>query len=406
MGLRFRNSIKLAPGLRLNLSGSGLSLTAGPRGASVSFGSRGTYLNTGIPGTGLYSRQRLGGDTSSMRATPAKQFVTVHLSISVDDEGQLTFKDSAGAPVTDYLINKAKRERGSDIRQMIEGACEKLNAPVKALSEIHLETPAPTARIVFKPQQFEDPMPLKPVLGVPGFFASFFKSRVARIEDSNRRARAEFEADTAAWKTRKAAFTADEVMRKEFLEQRIFTDTAAMEQHLQHALEDISWPRETIVSFEVGDEGKTIAIDVDLPEIEDLPKRTASLPATGYQMKLKPIPDGQLQKLYASHIHGVGFRIIGETFALLPTLITVALSAYSQRPNAATGVVGDEYLYSVRATRDAWAHINFANLSALDVVTALERFELRREMLKSGRLRSVVPFSSQSGVDAPASADA
>jgi len=59
MGVRFRRSIKLAPGLRLNFSGSGVSLSAGPRGASVNFGSRGAFVNTGIPGTGLYSRSRL-----------------------------------------------------------------------------------------------------------------------------------------------------------------------------------------------------------------------------------------------------------------------------------------------------------------------------------------------------------
>ncbi len=39
--MRFRKSIKLAPGLRPNLSGRGASLTVGPRGASVNFGTRG-----------------------------------------------------------------------------------------------------------------------------------------------------------------------------------------------------------------------------------------------------------------------------------------------------------------------------------------------------------------------------
>ena len=56
MALRFRKSIKLAPGLRMNLSGSGASWTLGPRGASVGIGQRGTYLNSGIPGTGLLQR--------------------------------------------------------------------------------------------------------------------------------------------------------------------------------------------------------------------------------------------------------------------------------------------------------------------------------------------------------------
>ena len=59
MGFRFRRSIRLAPGIRLNLSSRGVSATIGPRGASINVGPRGTYANVGIPGTGLSSRTRL-----------------------------------------------------------------------------------------------------------------------------------------------------------------------------------------------------------------------------------------------------------------------------------------------------------------------------------------------------------
>jgi hypothetical protein len=71
VGLRFRRSISIAPGIRLNVSGSGLSATLGPRGASVNVGPRSTFLNTGLPGTGLYARQRLSqsGGRSEARTT-------------------------------------------------------------------------------------------------------------------------------------------------------------------------------------------------------------------------------------------------------------------------------------------------------------------------------------------------
>ncbi|MFA0964490.1 DUF4236 domain-containing protein [Roseivirga sp. BDSF3-8] len=59
--MRFRKSIKIAPGIKLNLSKSGISTTLGGRGLSVNVGKRGTYLNTSIPGTGLSSRQKIGG---------------------------------------------------------------------------------------------------------------------------------------------------------------------------------------------------------------------------------------------------------------------------------------------------------------------------------------------------------
>jgi hypothetical protein len=59
MGLRFRKSIRLAPGLRLNLSGNGASATLGRPGASVKVGRRGVHGTAGLPGTGVSYRGRL-----------------------------------------------------------------------------------------------------------------------------------------------------------------------------------------------------------------------------------------------------------------------------------------------------------------------------------------------------------
>jgi hypothetical protein len=61
MGFRFQRRIKILPGVRLNVSKSGLSATVGVRGASINVGERGTYANLGLPGTGLSTRTRIDG---------------------------------------------------------------------------------------------------------------------------------------------------------------------------------------------------------------------------------------------------------------------------------------------------------------------------------------------------------
>lgn len=66
MGFGFRKSIKILPGVRVNVSRSGVSTSIGGRGASVNIGKRGTYLNAGVPGTGLSYRDRMGGGSGSM----------------------------------------------------------------------------------------------------------------------------------------------------------------------------------------------------------------------------------------------------------------------------------------------------------------------------------------------------
>lgn len=103
MGIRFRKRIRLAPGLHLNLSGSGLSLSAGPRGASMTFGGRrGTYMNAGIPGSGLYMRERVGAAPSrasslSPSGNSSSDTVKMTITASVEDDGTVVFKDADGA---------------------------------------------------------------------------------------------------------------------------------------------------------------------------------------------------------------------------------------------------------------------------------------------------------------------
>jgi len=92
--------------------------------------------------------------------------------------------------------------------------------------------------------------------------------------------------------------------------------------------------------------------------------------------------------------HGTVFRAIGEAFFVLPQLQEVVASAYSQRPDPATGNIRDDYLLSTRVRRTVWMEINFENLEALDVVVCFERFELRRRVTKTGVFQPVEPFAT------------
>ena len=71
MGFRFRRSIKIAPGIRLNVGKRGISTTLGGRGASINVGSKGVYANTGIPGTGLSYRSKIAGGSGRTASSSA-----------------------------------------------------------------------------------------------------------------------------------------------------------------------------------------------------------------------------------------------------------------------------------------------------------------------------------------------
>jgi hypothetical protein len=66
MGLRFHRVFSILPGLRINLSKSGVSTSVGPRGADVNIGRHGVTTNAGIPGTGISYRSKVGSRGSKL----------------------------------------------------------------------------------------------------------------------------------------------------------------------------------------------------------------------------------------------------------------------------------------------------------------------------------------------------
>jgi hypothetical protein len=76
MGLRFWRRKTLFPGLRMNLSKSGVSLSAGRPGMWATVGRRGRTVTIGAPGTGLRWTEHYGSpqtDEGAWRASHGAQ---------------------------------------------------------------------------------------------------------------------------------------------------------------------------------------------------------------------------------------------------------------------------------------------------------------------------------------------
>jgi hypothetical protein len=62
VGFRFRKSIKIAKGVRINLGKTGASVSLGGKGATLNVGTKGVRATIGIPGSGIsYSAKISGG---------------------------------------------------------------------------------------------------------------------------------------------------------------------------------------------------------------------------------------------------------------------------------------------------------------------------------------------------------
>lgn len=70
MATRFSKRVKILPGIKLNLSKTGISTSIGVRGASVNIGKKGIRTTVGIPGTGLSSSTLHKAAAPTMAPTP------------------------------------------------------------------------------------------------------------------------------------------------------------------------------------------------------------------------------------------------------------------------------------------------------------------------------------------------
>jgi hypothetical protein len=120
MGWRFRKSFKLFPGVRVNLSKSGLSTTIGQGPFSVNVGPRGTSANISIPGTGISYHQKLSGGSSTQKTqqflpsqpqeqTPNQLPYSVPPQASSFDDGKTEIRSASTYELTSQNLESLRR---------------------------------------------------------------------------------------------------------------------------------------------------------------------------------------------------------------------------------------------------------------------------------------------------------
>lgn len=404
--------MKIAPGVKLNVGKRGASVSIGGRGKRLTVGSSGTRITTGIPGTGVSYTQKIDtkgksqrsqtsrsslSDKSSMNASSSSAgslLTTMAISLKNSDNGELEFTDSDGNILSPALKKLAVQQHHDTIREFIRKEAENWNQALHEIFNIHVGTPSPQTPPVYIPTSFDLQKPSLPTLNKPGFLERMVKSKREAAQQKNEALQQQYEADLKLWEQEFLSHEETEKHRKWLIEEGRYTTPENMQELLEYIFSRINFPRETLLSFQVETNGKAVMIDVDLPEIEDIPTELATVAKNGMNLSIKKRSQTQTRKDYMDHIHGIAFRIIGLTYAALPTVEKVLCSGYSQRLDNATGRVNDEYLFSIRVGRQDWETINFENLQEIDLPACFEQFDIRRKMTKTGIFTAIIPYDS------------
>lgn len=347
MGFRFSKRITLLPGVRMNLSKSGASLSVGPRGASVTMGKRGVYGNVGLPGTGLSYRERLDKPNRPERAPAAPRPELPSRLVAILDNDEIRFMDENELPIDPSLYPVARRAMKEEIAGLLERNAAARNAAIDDLLLLHHDIPTSV-------------QPAKPSSGKPQREA--YPGQEAYME--------------ALMQWRAAQANAG-------------PDLSGLENDILETLGQLEWPRETNIAMELRD--KRLLLDVDLPEIEDMPTERW-LPNNGHgTLVVKNVTQKDLAAFYLGHVSSLILRLIGHSFSVSSGIRSVAISAYTQR-SGSTGRVDDEYVAAAEIDRNGWNQVDCSQMSAIDPENLLRRFGAKMEVNSRGVLKIQQPF--------------
>ena len=122
MGLRFRKSFKVAPGVKVNLNKKSTSVTFGGKGVHKTYSSSGKKTTSvGIPGTGAYYTTSSGGGSGSKKPSSHKKISTDNLDpvLTEDLSFQNNVADGSSAVAADVRAHRIPQGRRRAVRNGI-----------------------------------------------------------------------------------------------------------------------------------------------------------------------------------------------------------------------------------------------------------------------------------------------
>ena len=356
-----------------------------------------------------------------------RRLTSVNVKLN-DETGKLEFLDSDGDELSVREKRLAWEQLADKLFSMLEAAAAEVNLPRQAIVNIHADTPSHEDGLAeYEAAPFGKPMPslrepirpvhpLEPSKPRIDFLDRLFVLPAATKQRHYEEAQQRYQASMQVYGEDMARFEAEKITAKAMFDrqlsdwgqekrrhdeaervaaaqhaERMKSDTAYMEQVLEGVLAEVEWPRETLVDYELVAGGAGLHMDVDLPEVEDMPERSAAVDQDGKKIKFSKISEKQRREDYARHVHGILLRLLGIAFMTLPSLNSVIISGYSQRKQKKTGEVGDEYLLSLSVTREAYGKVPPVSAST-DPIAIIDSLPNIKKMNASFQFTAIEPY--------------
>lgn len=343
MGLNFRKSITILPGVRLNLSKGGVSASFGKKGIRQSISTTGRATTTlGIPGTGIYYTKQ----------TNVKKLAK---------KAKSKFFDK----------NKDKEEEAKAGKAAIEGAGEEAAAAVTAKNAIAAEQAEANRSEVQDYQEYIES--IKSVHKCSDGAINWMSLKNGEVPANIVKGSEEYKEWTDLQKFAERVTDGDIDSYFEIIDEvKPFEDLLEYGSNFQVGTDD---PNKMEVEFRI------MSADV-------VPSEEPVLKANG-ELTTKALTKTAYYDLVQDYVASTTIRIARDTFALLP-VETVIVHAVDNILNTATGFEEETTLLSVKFTREG---IMALNMAMVDPSDALTQFEHNMKFKKTGGFDPVARIS-------------
>ena len=438
MGLRFRRSVKICKGVRLNFNKNSWGMSVGGRGYGYSFNSKGRQTkHIGIPGTGLsyVTSSSSKSSYSKSRAKSQPTIVQTTIRLHMDDDGNMTYFYPNGTQITDQsLINKIKRtdefkaEKDRMQREHNQEMLDKVIEHNKTNNDlININKLCPEKILIeqdyidelnnlkvdeYQKRELDIPMPTEESVKADLLkiatkeikSMAVWSLKKKREEYVNNKFDEIYKIRYDYWLKQKKEFDENEKelevennkkfkeefeKTKEYLKNIIAGDEECVCNDIDLWFSELEMPFECNISYDYRKNENLLLIDLDLPEIEDFPNQKAVQLANG-NMKLKDKTQTELYCDYKNYVFGLALFVVGHIFNISPKIHKIIISAYTQRRDK-KGQINDDYVYSIKFVRDKLSEMDLIKGDSFNMCM---NFENRCNVNANNSLKAIEPYDN------------
>ncbi|MEK3883058.1 DUF4236 domain-containing protein [Paenibacillus sp. PL2-23] len=363
MGFGFRRSFKIAPGIRMSASKSGIGLSFGGKGLRYSVHSSGRRrMTTSIPGTGI-SYTSSNSTRRNYRSNPYQR----HQQILQREQQAREEKDRNRLIVEKFdnrieMIKSIHKECDDEIDWL---DIKNVPAPFQRDQKGPLEIAATSKYLNYR----------------PGFFVKLFKTETKQKNKLLLDIQNASKEDTRAY--------------QEWLELNIIANRV-LKGDVDAFFEVIDQmsPLDDLLEFGSGFEffcenPNFMNIEFDVHSNSVVPQKALTLTKTG-KISEKEMTKTQYYDIQQDYICSCILRIARDMFAILP-LKHLVIDAMDEQLNTATGYSERVCILSVHLKRDQMNRLNFEYIDCSDAISG---FEHRMKFKKTGGFAPVQPITS------------